>query len=731
MARIPDLSQVGFGGAPQEPYTRPIYGDSGTQIAEGMLEAGNTLQRQGEQDYASQVNLARAKASNALLDRELAVKGIQQQIGEDVNSGKLPFGQAAQSYQDQVGKLGVPAIDGLDPVGQENFENGLKRLEVGGALGVQEIARSGQKQAFVDQFSAAQDKLGKLAGMPGADIEGLNKQLASYRPMALAAGIPSGTVDAQIQNFQDRSWFNQAEQRAIGARESLPDLKTLATDLSDPKGFYAGKLDANNRTALLRLVTNDQIVLQNKQQLEQQKALTKATGWMNQANELIASGVSPSPAMWQQGAALTKGTPLEVEYGQALKDDQTVQQVLRLPPDQQMAFVQKKVQALETGGGTPRDRIDLMRLQTAVSQNVQLLQKAPLQWSAQRDGNPVQPLDFSGLNSPQGQQQIGQELADRMTTLGAMQKQYGAGVQTLPLLPQEAATLSNQLDTAPAAQRVQLLASLHDAAGSDAAYSAVLRQIAPHSPVTAIVGGIVGHAAPRDTPLWFDQQFAPALGNADLILHGEQLLNPQVSTKADAAAAETGKGSGRGFPMPADTGMNGMRTAFSTAAGDMFQGRPQLAEAYYSVFKDAYASLAAQKGNVTGVADPALERQALTVALGNQASFNGTKYSVPYGMDPGQFTGLVQNAVAGAAQKSGAPADWAQRIRGYQLRELGGLGSGRYMLVNGNTPLVRPDGHGPFTIDLHNQYLASNGGTLPAPQPSSFSLPANPLMYAK
>lgn len=725
MARIPDLSQIGFGGAPQEPYTRPIYGDSGTAIAEGMVEAGNTFARQGEQDYLRSVNLARAQASNALLDRQLAVKGIQQSIADDVTAGKIPWNGAQAAYEKQTSQFQAPAIPFLDEEGQQNLENGLKRITGEGAIGVAAIARAGQKQAFVDQFAAAQDKLGKLAGMPGADIDGINQQLEAYRPQALAAGIPQNVVDAQIQNFKDRNWFNQAEQRAIAARESLPQLKDLATDLSDPKGFYAGKLDADKRTALLRLVSNDQIVLQNRMEHEQDKRESKALQWMNQTNEQIASGIPLTSAEWQQGEALTKGTTQEADYGQAFKDEQTVQQVLREPVDQQVAFVQKRAQQLETQGGTLRDRADFMRLQTAVNQNVQLMQKAPLQWGAQRNGTQVQPLDFSGLNSPQGQQQIGAEVSDRMSTLAALQKQYGPTVQTLPLLPQESAELANQLDTAPAAQRVQLLASLHDAIGDDTAYSAVLRQIAPHSPVTAIVGGIVGHAAPKNTPIWYDQQFAPALGNADLILHGEQLLNPTVN-KGDAAQAETGKGAGKGFPMPPDLGMAGMRTAFSAAAGDTFQGRPQLAEAYYSVFRDAYASLAAQKGNLSGVADPALERQALKVALGNQATFNGQKYSVPYGMDPSRFAGLVQNAVASAAKASGAPADWAERIRGFQLRELGGLGSGRYMLVNGNAPLVRPDGHGPFTIDLGSQYLASRGATMPPP-------PAEPniLLVAK
>lgn len=718
MAKIPDFTALGPAPVPTQPYMRPFYGPAaGEEIGQGMQEAGAQLSNFGEQDYARSVNLARAQASNAMLDHELQVKGIQQQISDDVTAGKIPWSQASQSYQDQVGKLQQPTIANLDPVGQENFANGVKRITDAGAIDVDGIARAGQRQAFVDQFSAAQDKLSKLAGLPGADITSINGQLASYRPQALAAGIPSNVVDQQIQNFQDRNWFNQAEQRAIAARQSPDGLQELATDLSDPKGFYADKLDADKRTVLMRTVTDNQIVLQNHLEHEQDKAQAKALTAMNQIDEQIASGVPATAQQWNQWGALTKGTPQEADYHQALQDEQTVQQVLREPVAQQFAFVQQKAQQLDSQGGTLRDRADFMRLQTAVNQNVNLMEHDPLQFGAQRNGTTIQPLNFSAIGTPQGQQQLGTELSDRMTTLSAMQKQYGATVQALPLRPEEAAELTGQLDNSAPADRVSLLQNLRSSIGDDGTYQAVLRQIAPHSPVTAIAGDMVGRASPSATPIWYNQAFAPNLSNVDLIMHGEALLNPATRGQSEAAETQYGKGV-KGFPMPPETGLAGMRTAFSNAAGDMFQGRPQLADAYYTVFKDAYAGLAAKKGDLSAVADVNLEKQALQVALGNQAHFNGGTYSAPYGMDPSRFSGLVQNAVSSAAKAYGAPADWANRIRGYQLQEIGGLGSGRYMLTSGNAPLVRPDGQGPFIINLHDQYLASRGAKPPTAQPS-------------
>jgi hypothetical protein len=69
-------------------------------------------------------------------------------------------------------------------------------------------------------------------------------------------------------------------------------------------------------------------------------------------------------------------------------------------------------------------------------------------------------------------------------------------------------------------------------------------------------------------------------------------------------------------------------------------------------------------------------------------------------MDPTRFEGTVRNAVADAAKASGAPADWADRIRGYQLREVGAVGSGRYELMDGNRPFARPSTPIPETTKL-------------------------------
>lgn len=734
MAQIPDYTALGPTPVPTPSYRRPMVDDSAARADEALAGLGGTIARAGEEGYAQNVNFARAQASSALIDHELAVKTQTESIREQVQSGQLSWEQAPKAFDDWNQKQEAPTIENLDPMGQEMLTRGMKRNALGGQVAVQGIANTGKKQAFADNFDSTLNTLGKLAGMPDADIGSINSQVDAYRPQALAAGIPSPVVDKAIQSFKDRNWLNQATQRSMEAKNDMGALTQLRHDLTDADGSYAGKLDTEKRDMVLRTVINDQLILENRAQHLQDKREARAQSAIGRIDEQISSGVPATPDMWDKWQGLTQGTSFEEDFKQRLKDEDTVQNVLRLPIEQQSSYVQQKEQQLDAGGGSLRDRANLIRLRTAVNQNVNLMQKAPLLFAGNRNGTEVKPLDFSALNTPSpigaalvagtgsdpqaqvqsARQQFQDQIADRMSTLKALRTQYGSAIAPLPLLPQEAANLTSQLQNGTPQERTEMLVSLRGAMNDDQAYQSAMRQILPHSPVTAIAGSMIGNSAPAATPVWFNQSFAPSKSDVTYVLRGEQLLNPAVGGKAAQAEEEGGKGALKnGMPMPPDGDTQqlgpGLRSQFARAAGDVFRDRPQLADAYFSVAKDAYAGLLAEKGDMKGTGDPKLWQQAVNIALGHVQSFNGSSVSVPPGMDPTQFEGLMRNAVAGTAKQLNAPADFADRIRGYGLSEIGGLGSGQYKLMNGNVPLVRPDGKGLFLVDLRDQYLAARG----------------------
>ena len=63
----------------------------------------------------------------------------------------------------------------------------------------------------------------------------------------------------------------------------------------------------------------------------------------------IASGVPATADMWMAWGDKVKGTAYEGEMKQRLEEEAEVQKVLRLPVDQQLAFVQQREAKLLNG----------------------------------------------------------------------------------------------------------------------------------------------------------------------------------------------------------------------------------------------------------------------------------------------------------------------------------------------------------------------------------------------
>lgn len=707
MPQIPDWTAVGT-STPTPTYRRVEPDNSGVIEAGGLDALGRGLEDVGNDQYLQQQQLLTSKADGAVLDHRLAVAQTAETLKQQIATGDVPYAQARQQFDQQVQQIPTPNLDGLHPKVQQELQGDVSRNLQTAQFGIDSAVDAARKDDFKAQFGLNLDKLGKLAGMPDANIDDINNQAEVFRPLGRSAGLPEAYIDKALQNFKDQNWFNQATQRSMESKESLPALQDLQHDLTDQDGFYAGKLDTDKRNILLRGVIDYTGALQNRIERQQDKQEIHGQMTLNRIDQQIASGVPASPQLWATWQDAVKGTGAEGEFNQRVQDEATVQDVLRKPIDQQWAYVQQRQQELDQQGGSVHDAATLQRLSAAVNANTQLMKTTPLLFDARRNGSDIEALDLPHLGTPDGDASIAGEVQERMATLTSMRKQYGPQVPLTPLLPQEASQVASQLQNLPPVQRAQMLVSLHSAFRDDDAYQAAMDQIAPHSPVTAIAGQMAGKASlPSTTPVWFDQRYAPNPQQVALVLSGESLLNPVTGGKQAALGQETGKGALRGgMPMPEDSLL---RSGFARQADGLFPGRPQLADAYFSTFKAADAALRAQVGDFRGQPNVDIENKAYQIALGTRVQFNGDKFSAPAGMDPTRFTGLVQNAVAGAAAARNLPADWPDRMRGYRLSEIGGLGSGRYELLNGNMQVIAPFGQ-PFQIDLRNQYSPAGGG---------------------
>jgi hypothetical protein len=300
-----------------------------------------------------------------------------------------------------------------------------------------------------------------------------------------------------------------------------------------------------------------------------------------------------------------------------------------------------------------------------------------------------QPLNFGDMG------QLTTELKSRLASMPADSARLGGYVP--PLSRSESAQLSQSLTSMAPDKRFAALKGLSQGIGDDRGFQEVMRQVLPGSPVTAIVGAQTSNTNPRVPPVWMDHNFLPKDQDQIRILAGEQLINPQGGEKG---------GEKKGFPLPTDTGAAGLRAQFADKTGDLFRSRPQLADAYFTAFKGAYAQLLSEKGDYSGNGNTTLRNQAYNMVIGNTQSIGGKTTAVPPGMDPSRFETIVNSAVAAVP---GVPPDFQKKIAGYQLLEQGEVGSGRYKLANGNGIMTNPNGKGDLIIDLKSQFLTSRG----------------------
>lgn len=707
MAQIPDFTALGGRPTPTPSSRRPLDDQSGQIIARAGEGLGQSLEQVGNDQYVRNTNMARAQASNAALDHEIAVKTQAEQIQQQVVTGQLPYDQARQTYDDAVSKIPAPQIPNLDPVGAENFQKALKRTAFTGGLAIDQTVKVARQNDFKDQFAANLDKLGKLAGMPDANIEDINSRAEAFRPLAREAGVPAPLVDRAIQDFKDRNWQNDATQRAMESKDSMDDLKQLEHDLTAKDGFYAGKLDTDKRNAVLRTVVNDRLILENRAEHLADKREAIAQRALYQIDQQVSSGVPATPQMWADWEAKVKGTSAEGEFKQHMDDEGTVQSVLRKPIPEQLKFVQDQQAALDSQGGSLRERANLARLTNAVQSNVKQLQTTPLLFNANRTGQSLEPLDLSTLGNPAKAGALEQGMQDRMETLAAMRKQYGDVVPLRPLLPQEAQAISGALDSSTPQQQSQIFASLHKAIGDEQAYKATMQQIAPDSPVRALAGMIAGKQATVTlNNHWFrGDDVAQSADVAATMLQGEQMLN---ATKADKASDGKPK---VGLYLPEDTTL---QSNFQNRVGSVFAGRPGAAEVAYQAVKSYYVGRAAQTGRLAATkedVDDKLIKEAINATLGSVVDYRGNgEVLAPWGMDADTFRDRAHAALPTPLRD----ADVGLR----------NFGDGTYYVTQGRNFVHDAQGQ-PLTIDVNAPEGAKTNTSFTFGTPQGLSTPGN------
>jgi hypothetical protein len=327
----------------------------------------------------------------------------------------------------------------------------------------------------------------------------------------------------------------------------------------------------------------------------------------------------------------------------------------------------------------------------AADQSLKARNQDPAQFAID-SGAGWKPLDLTKPDDAMAQ------LKARANSQGLVSEQ--TGVNTPLLSKQETKAFTSYLDNQKPSDRIQTLTALRSTLPTDQSYGALMKQIAPGSPITAVAGTMLDKP-PTQAPSWYDNRFAVDPVVPQRMLEGEQILK-----------AKDEKGIASKFPMPADKDLQAQfQSAVGGANSDLFRGRPETLETAFAAYKAYYAAEASHRGVTNGVINTDIAQMAAQNVVGHVVNYGATNIAIPAGMDPTRFEGAVNQASKSALMAGGYSDKDIEALRGYGLRELGDtLGTGRYVIIDGNgDPLKSKTGANTVVIDLnrvHTQHAS-------------------------
>jgi hypothetical protein len=643
------------------------------------------------EDAKQEVNaVVRARAGESMLDYQIKLKDVNESIRQQVEDGTLRADQVENVYHEAVAKLDKPQFAGLGIAETQVAEGGLKRYESDGLTTAQGYARAALKIEARDQVDSGLDKLGKLTNYPGADIEKINAMSAAYEQQGrLAYGSQWSKVR---QNFVDKNWFNQAQQKLMEARNNGGALSDFSNQLTSEKGFYIDKLDPDKRNALLNQAMGYQTRLEAKAAAAEAKREALAARTYNSFAQQVYSDLPTTAEQQERLIASTRGTSVEAEVKDLLSDQDTIRKVISAGPAESQNYVNNLYAELNANGGDMRQWRLAQRLTNAVQKNNKQLMETPLLFNQNRTGDAVTPLDMTALNPTAAAamsamdgaditQRFGASITDRSATIDAVRNNTGVNVPRRLLLPQEASYLSGELKKQSVEGQAGLLSRLRNAVNSDADYQSIMQQIAPDSPITAYAGSL----AVTDTPLTVESNYfsddVTVTGQqvAQRLLTGNQILNPSKEQRNE-------DGSPKNFPVPP-------QKEFTNAIADkldgVFANMPQAYQQSDQAIRSYYVARAAEKGLITGAVDQDILDESIKAVIGTVVSVNGQKTIAPWGMSELSFKTASKRAFSDAVTSQGLPAAALDKFDSMGMQY---VGKDQYLMIYGKSPLLDPSG---------------------------------------
>lgn len=664
MAKLPDATALGGRPIPQPARGVVSYNPvTGAETAPGQALArlGATIGNVGEKLHAhiqaqeERANTVRVEdAFNQLRSRQLDLT-IGEQGFTKRKSGDAVNQPLMQEYDLRFTDAAKAIEDGLANDAQRELFR--KRAAVSNLQFKQDILQHVTRESDVYAKQV-------FEGAQGIELQNVSARWKDPN----AVGMSLQRVNGLISQEADRSgWadeFTQATRTTASSKvhETVINQALGSGDFPYAKAWYdkhKNVLDAGINARIQAAFTKYQDDYERK--IEKQ---------INEVDSLIKAGFPPSMDRLAPVVAAAKGTRLEADARQMVATANATSQFSKMAPAQQAASLTRLESAVRSA--PTKDNVTMLNSFRTIHESQQrALKDSPVSFAVRQgfvDPNSLAALPLD-LSKPEN---LGPALSARFDLARNMRVSHGTEFK--PLTPEEATLLGDALKQAGIQQKREYFGALQQATENDfEGYAAVMAQIAPDDPVTAIAG--VYSARGRTQA-------------SDLMLKGQEILRPQ--RKEDGSPDK-----GKLWPMPAE---KDLREGFASYEGEAFAGHPKARSDAYQAALAIYAAKSAEEGDASGEIDNDRWEESIQLATGGIDRWNGKSVVMPYGQDKGEFKDNLYRRID-SLMDSGRLAEGvsASKLKDMPLEP---IGDGRYVFRAGDGVLVDKEGR-PVIVDFN------------------------------
>lgn len=643
-----------------------LLADERAEVARAEREAAQEAkQRAGE--------LRRAKGVEAYAGFQADLDELTDTLTGRLGRKEIKRDELPKLFATQLEEVKKRRTEGLDAEQQATVGAHFMSAERAARRALARAFDTDMREERVASINTTLENFQRIAVKdPAGAIKQAHQVLDAEGPGVIGADKVAGHKQA----FAERAYFTHFSERLVTGRQDARQLQALEAEVAKN-----GDLDPDRKNVLLGRIAGARETLAAAGERAERSRLATLKAQIEATDSMILRGFEPNAD--QMGALLTaaKGTPFEPVVREQIAFARESAAFRAARPAQQEATLNELERQVRTRP-TPElvQRVERMRSIHDAQQRA--VKDDPISFAASRGLARVQPIDFSNPVT------LGEQLSARLEVARGMKSQYGAPLQLLTR--EEGAQFLRFMAEASSESKVQSLSMLRESVNDREAYSVLMRQIAPDSPVTAVAGAILGKDRPQllERNLFSPNVVAAPREVAGVILEGERLLNPLPGAKGQ-------DGRTKGFPMPAEALF---RQEFSDQVGRAFAADASGADTAYQAVRAYYAGIASREGDVSGELDPGRLKRALRAVTGGVTNFNGRgEVLLPWGMDEGEFKDAIGQRFRGAVKAAGLPDTVGDMLPALGLQQ---LGDGRYLVRSGTGYLLGKGGQ-PVEINLN------------------------------